>query len=128
MNRLLVSFSVVWGGESLGAGAVGELTPVDLLMFLLMLPEITQLQYISTPVRPSNLLVLEHALDCAYVNCSGVGNFWAQTGQWMVLGVGIELRVVTSSPDRKESCSISGEYESYVVGIYPFGGTGSNGE
>lgn len=52
MNRLFVSFSVVWGGESLGAGAVGEPTTIDLLMFLLMLPEITQLQYISTPVRP----------------------------------------------------------------------------
>lgn len=81
MNRLFVSFSVVWGGESLGAGAVGEPAAVDLLMLLLMLPEITQLQYISTHVRPTNLLVLEHALDCAYVNCSVVGNFWVQSGQ-----------------------------------------------
>lgn len=44
VNRLFVSFSVVWGGESLGAGAVVEPAAEHLLMFLLMLPEITQLQ------------------------------------------------------------------------------------
>lgn len=51
-----MSFSIVWGGESLGAGAVVEPAAEHLLMFLLMLPEITQLQYISTPVRPSKLV------------------------------------------------------------------------
>lgn len=44
----------------------------------------------------------------------------------MILAFGLGLRVVTRSPGRKESCSISDEYDSYVVGIYPFGGTGSN--
>lgn len=39
MNRLFVPFSVVRGGESLGTGAVAEITAVNFLMSLLVLPE-----------------------------------------------------------------------------------------